>query len=146
MINALRKVHGKIIRRLHTSPNIASPWFGDFTMDLPKEVFGVIFQDIIERNGFGHESKQTPAVFEVTIFEMKKAVFVFKHINTVKDVIPRKWILKKQLEERDEESEEKCEVIVSASKPMKMKFNKNSEVLFRSFSYGYRNTFGVPQH
>lgn len=34
----LRKMHQKIIHRLHVKPKLAKPWFGEFVMDMPSEV------------------------------------------------------------------------------------------------------------
>ena len=48
MINTLRKIHLKICRRLRSSPSLATLWRGDFTMDIPKEVFSIIFEEIIK--------------------------------------------------------------------------------------------------
>ena len=35
VINALKKIHEKIDGRLHTTPSMATPWKGEFTLDLP---------------------------------------------------------------------------------------------------------------
>ena len=61
----LAKIHSKIISRLHSTPNIGSPWMGDFTLDVPREVFSVIFEHIISRNNFGHIYKETDACINV---------------------------------------------------------------------------------
>ena len=36
---ALRKIHTKIIHRLNSRPKLANPWLGEFTVDMPMEVF-----------------------------------------------------------------------------------------------------------
>lgn len=120
VINTVTKIHSKIIKRLHTTPNLATPWHGDFLMDIPREVFQVILNDVIERNGYGHESKHTPAYSIVTIHELKKAVFILKQINGDIDVLDTKLLT--------------------------LKYNNNSEVLTVTFHYGFWNDFGIPQH
>lgn len=42
VIRTLQKLHNKISRRLRSRPNLANPWRGDFTIDVPREVFNVI--------------------------------------------------------------------------------------------------------
>ena len=51
----LRKMHQKIIRRLHVKPKLAKPWFGEFVMDMPSEVFSCLSEGIIQRTNFGHK-------------------------------------------------------------------------------------------
>ena len=41
---------------------------------------------------------------------------------------------------------ERCGVIVSAEKPLELKFHKKNEVLTVKFHYEYWNMSGVPQH
>ena len=82
VVNALQRIHLKICRRLRSSPTLATPWRGDFTMDIPTQVFSVIFEEIIKHNGYGHESNETAACIEVNVTEKKKALFIFHHINT----------------------------------------------------------------
>ena len=57
VINALKKIHAAITCRLRTTSSMATPWQGDFTLDLPQEVFRVIVNHIIQRNSYGHEYK-----------------------------------------------------------------------------------------
>lgn len=38
-MNALKKMHAKIIRRLHTTPSMVTPLKGEFTLDFLQEVF-----------------------------------------------------------------------------------------------------------
>lgn len=59
VINALKKIHEKIARRLRTTPSKATPWKGEFTLDLPREVFRVILNHIIQRNSYGHRYKES---------------------------------------------------------------------------------------
>ena len=70
-------------------------------MDISKEVFSVIFEEIIKRNSFCCESKETVACIEANVTEKKKAVFIFHHINTERDVIAKEEILKKSQNQED---------------------------------------------
>ena len=49
VINALQKIHSKICLKLRSSANICSPWQGDFTMDIPREIFEIICKHIIHK-------------------------------------------------------------------------------------------------
>ncbi|KAJ7380574.1 hypothetical protein OS493_009041 [Desmophyllum pertusum] len=146
VINALKKIHTKVCCRLRPTPNLASPWRGEFTMDIPQEVFNVIAQHIIQRNSYGHQYKETPAVIYIEITDLKKAVFIFDKMNLESNIIPKEELLKKDLSSRNEESQERCEIVVKKTKPMTFKFYKNSKVLSVHFNYGHWNAFGVPQH
>ena len=146
VINALKKIHTKIIRRLRTTPSMATPWKGDFTLDLPQEVFRVILNHIIQRNSYGHEYKETDAVIDVQFTQLRKALFVFDKMNLEGDLIIKEELLKKKFPSGEERSAERCEVVITESKPMRLKYLKNSEVLSVSFQYGYWNEHGVPQH
>ena len=37
VIRTLKKLHDNIIRRLRSKPTLATPWRGDFTIDLPEK-------------------------------------------------------------------------------------------------------------
>ena len=91
VINALKKIHTKIIRRLCTTPSMATPWKGEFTFDLPQEVFRVILNHIIQRNGYGHEYKEADAVIDVQVTQLRKALFVLEG-----DLIIKEELLKKK--------------------------------------------------
>ena len=48
----LRKMHQKIIRRLHVKPKLAKPWFGEFVMDMPSEVCSCLSEGIYSTHKF----------------------------------------------------------------------------------------------
>ncbi len=56
---------------------MATPWKGEFTLDLPQEIFRVNLNHIIQRNSYGHEYKETGAVIDVQFTQLRKALFVF---------------------------------------------------------------------
>ena len=62
-------------------------------MDKPKEILSVIFEEILKRNGYGYENKETAACIEVNVTEKKNTVFIFHHINTERDVIAKEEIV-----------------------------------------------------
>lgn len=146
VVNTLRKIHLKICRRLRSSPSLATPWRADFTMNIPKQVFSVIFEEIVKHNGYGHESKETTSLIEVSVTEKKKAIFIFNHINVKEDIIAKEELLQKKFKCKGENSLERCEIIVNKLTPLRFKYSKNTEVLSVNFSYGYWNKYGVPQH
>ena len=74
---ALRKVHLKIVRRLHTRPKLANPWLGEFTMDMPLEVFSCISKDIMDRTTFGHHKTDTNTQSSYRIIDIRKAKYLF---------------------------------------------------------------------
>ena len=115
-------------------------------MEIPKQIFSVIFEEIINHNGYGHESRETAACIEVNVSEMKKAVFIFRHINTERDIIAKEEILKKKLKSSNYDSSDKCEVVAGPSTLLKFNHSQNTEVLSVQFFYGYWNAYGVPQH
>ena len=47
VLRMLKTIHDKIIRRLRSKPSLAKPRRGDFTMDVPLEVFEVTLGHII---------------------------------------------------------------------------------------------------
>ena len=139
---ALRKMHQKIIRRLHVKPKLANPWFGEFSMDLPAEVFSCLSEGIICRTNFGHEFSETNSLLIYKIRDIRKAKYLFARMDIDGVQVDRNSVLRKEF--RD--PLERCEVIVSEEMPMELKFNKNTEVLMFSFHYGYWNKHGIPQH
>ena len=56
---ALRKVHLKIIHRLHSRPNLANPWAVEFSVDMSGEIFFCIAKDLMGRPNFGHQLLET---------------------------------------------------------------------------------------
>ena len=138
VINALKKIDEKIDGRLHTTASMATPWKGEFTLDLPREVFPVILNHIIQRNSYGHRYKESDAVIDVELTQLRKAVFIVDKMNLEGDLIAKAELLKKNFSGK-EVAAERCEVVITESKPMGLKYRKNSEVLSVSFHYGYWN-------
>lgn len=139
---ALRKIHAKIIRRLNSRPKLANPWRGEFTVDMPIEVFLSISKDILDRTNFGHEFSETNTQLLYKINDFRKAKYLFKRMDIDGAEADLENILKKPLNSEME----RCEVIVSAEKPLELRFHKKNEVLTVKFHYGYWNMSGVPQH
>ena len=146
VVNALRKIHSNICRKLRSSANISSPWRSDFTMDIPREIFDIICKYIVERNSYGHTYKETRACVDISIDNIRKARFVFEYMNAEGVIMPKVEMFRKKLPIRQEGSLERSEVVISCAKPLKLKYYKNSELLSVHFHYGYWNIFGVPQH
>ena len=139
---SLRKMHLKIIRRLHVKPKLANPWLGEFTMDMPAEVFSSMSEDIMDRTNFGHESSETNTQVTYTIKDFRKAKYLFARMDIDGNEVDRNSILKKEFKN----SLERCEVIVTEEKPLELKFHRQNEVLSVKFHNGYWNINGVPQH
>ena len=138
----LRKMHQKIIRRLHVKPKLAKPWFGEFVMAMPSEVFSCLSEGIIQRTNFGHEFIESNTQLIFKIKDIRKANYLFARMDIDGAEVDRNSLLKKKFQD----SLERCEVIVTEDKPMELKFNKSSEVLMVTFHYGYWNQHGIPQH
>ena len=74
---SLRKMHGKVIRRLHTRPRLANPWHGELKMDIPLELFESISQDILQRTSFGQRYRETNTEIIFEIPDVRKAKYLF---------------------------------------------------------------------
>ena len=133
----LRKVHLKIIRRVSSKPKLANPWAGEFTVDIPGEIFSCIAKDILGGINFGHQVLETNTSTTYKIFDIRKAKYLFKRMD-----LDGERILKKPLTE----PLERCEVIASEEKPLELKFHKRNEVLSVTFYYDYWNINSIPQH
>lgn len=142
VLRMLRKIHDKIIRRLR--PSLATPRRGDFTMDVPLEVFEVTLRHIIQSNNFGHRFEETPAYIKVSITDTRKAVFIFNEMNVDCVIVSRTKLLKRVLGISDEL--ERCEVVISVEKLLVLKYHKNTDVLSVYFCYEYWNQYGIPHH
>lgn len=138
----LRKMHQKIIHRLHVKPKLAKPWFGEFVMDMPSEVFSCLSEGTIQRTNFGHKFIESNTQLIFKIKDIRKANYLFARMDIDGAEVDRNSLLKKKFQD----SLERCEVIVTEDKPMELKFNKSSEVLMVTFHYGYWNQHGIPQH
>lgn len=135
------KLHKGIIARLRATPVTASPYFCNFTREVPNEVFDNICEQIIKHNSFGHIVTTTAARVVVSITEKRKAAYVFKHMNDEGVRVENCRIMRREFPDKSH-----AEVIISAEKPMTLAYRKNSETLSISFHYGVWNSFGVPQH
>ena len=137
VLRMLTKIHDKIIRRLRSKPSLATPWRGNFTMDVPFEVFEVTLCHIIRSNNFGHRFEETPAYIKVSITDTRKAVFIFNKMNAACVIVSLAKLLKRSLGISDEL--ERCEAVISEEKPLVLKYPKNNEVLSVYFCCGYWN-------
>lgn len=141
VINALKKIHTKIVSRLRPTPNLTNSSNGEFSLDIPREVFDVLLKHIVQRNSYGHQYRESTAVVNVEVTQINKAVFIFDKMNIESELIAKDDLLKK----KPTKNNGRCEVIVDNSKPLKFRY-KNSEVLSVNFHYGFWNEHGVPQH
>ncbi len=146
----LNKIHCKIMRRLHPKPNICNPWHGEFSHDVPMEVWNILLTGVICHNSFGHELLSSPSgiLTNVKIFDIWKARYIFDWQNMDGVIIPNKQLLKKNYSQHVKEGEvqERTEVIVSVESPLVFKWNRNSEVLQVTFRYGHWDEYGIPIH
>ena len=119
---------------------------GELAIDMPREFFSFM-ANIIDRTQFGHPRSENNSTIIYGIVDIRKAKYLFMRMDLdgVQD-FDRNTILKRQKKTGDVNPSERCEVVVSEGKPMKLKFHKSSEVLTLSFPYGYWNYVGVPQH
>ena len=78
----------------------------------------------------------------VEVTRINKAVFIFDKMNIEGELIAKDDLLKK----KPTKNNGRWEVIVYNSKPLKFRYNKNSEVLSVNFYYVFWNKHGVPQH
>ena len=96
VINALKKIHTKIVSRLRPTPNLTNPWNGEFSLDIPREVFDVLLKHIVQRNSYRHQYTETTAVVNVEVTRINKAVFIFDKMNIEGELIAKDDLLKKK--------------------------------------------------
>lgn len=146
----LSKIHSKIMRRLRPTPNICNPWSGEFTLDVPFEVWNILLAGVICHNSFGHEVLPSPTGVVVTVkmFDIRKARYVFDWQNMDGVIVQKEQLLKRSHSEavKEGEQQERTEVLVSVQTPLVFKWNRNSEVLQVTFQYGHWNAYGIPHH
>jgi len=94
----LQKLHVKIVRRLHPTPNICNPWQCELSHDVPLEIWDVLLNKVIGHNSFGHEvqTSSTGVITTVNIFDIRKAKYVFNWQNTEDLVVSKELLLKRQ--------------------------------------------------
>lgn len=102
-------MHQKIILRLHVKPKLAKPWFEEFSMDMPEEVFTCLSDGIIQRTNFGHEFIETNSQLIYKIKDVRKANYLFARMDIDGAEVDRNSILKKNFQD----SLERCQVIVT---------------------------------
>ena len=79
IINALQRLQSKICRKLRSSANICLPRRDDFTKDIPKEIFYIIYKHTVQRNSC--KDKETCTCIGILIEDIGKAQFVFDYMN-----------------------------------------------------------------
>lgn len=109
--------------------------------EAPKEVFNIIWKQILEHNSFGHNSTETAACVRIEITDKRKAIYIFSRMNDEGVVVERAKLLKKEFPNKSI-----AEVLASKEHPFRLKYNKNSEIMIINFHCGYWNSYGVPQH
>ena len=81
---------------------------------------------------FGHEFCRTNSQLIYNITNFRKAKYLFSRVDNDGTEVDRNNILKKEMQ-----VPEWCEVIVTAEKPLVLKFHKQNEGLLVKFHYGY---------
>ena len=94
-------------------PKLSSPWRGDFTVDIPRELFDILSKGAIERNSFGHEVVKTKARVSYRITDIRKAKFIFSAIKSEGQVLKKNELLTRNL---FCSALERCEVVDSEKK------------------------------
>ena len=74
-------IHDRIIRRLRPTPRLADPWSGEFSLDLPMELFSIIAKKIIEHNSHGHTMSKAGTTETYTFSTFGKAKYGFARMN-----------------------------------------------------------------
>ena len=139
VVNALQKVHTNICRKLRSSPNFCSPWRSEFTVDIPREIFAIIAEHVIQRSSYAHTYNETAACIDIAVENIRKARFIFNYFNIERDIIPKEDMLRKKISIKRGGSLERSEVVINSKKTQKLKYYKNSDVLSVHFHYGYWN-------
>lgn len=117
-------------------------------MDVPQEVFDLIYRKIVHSNNFGHQSRERPACTDIEITDRRKAIFILNKLNQDGILISRDHLLRKYLGKcaGGVHALERCGVVVCGEKPMRFKYHYNTDVLSVNSHYSYCNQFGVPRH
>lgn len=137
----LQSLHQRMYRRLRSKANTASPYFCSFSLEMPREVFDIIWKNIINKNSFGNTVNVTPVCVRITITDFRKAVYLFDHMNKDYSLINKEELLMKTYEDGGI-----AKVVISLSQPMVLMFRVNFDTLLVNYSYGYWNSHGIPQH
>lgn len=125
---------------MRSKPTLATSWRRDFTVDVPREVFDLIYQKI--PTFLINRGKNQPVRTLKSRTGEGLAVFVFNKMNDDRVLVSHENLLKKCLGNcaGDVHAVERWE------KPMRLKYHHNTEVLSVKFHYGHWNQFGVPQY
>jgi len=92
----LTKMHESVMRRLRATPTTASPYFGQFSRDVPSEVFDTIREKVLERTSFGLVTvKSTANQVTLEIVDKRKSVYLFNQMNAGGVVIEKRKLLTK---------------------------------------------------
>ena len=114
VVNALQNVVNQICRKLRSSPNFCSPWRSEFTIDIPREIFAIIAEHVIQRSSYAHTYKETAACIDIAMENMRKARLIFNYFNAERDIMPKEDILRKKLSITRWGSLESFEVVINS--------------------------------
>ena len=142
----MKKLHEKVIRRLRSKPTLATPWRGDFTMNISWEVFDLIYHKIVKSNIIKQlwpsVKRENQPVLTLESRTGKRQYFVFNKMNQGGILISRNHLLKKCLGNcaGGVHAVERCEVVVCREKPMRFKYHHSTEVLSFIMVIGIRRS------
>lgn len=123
----LYRLRKHIVCRMRPFPSTVTSWFCTFSIDIPLEVFDLIFKKTYQHNSFGHTYSESPAVITVVFTDLRKARYIFKRMNDNTVDIAQKDLLQKTFEDNAY-----VQVTISEEQYMIFKYHKNSERLIVS--------------
>ena len=121
----LKKIHKKIMTRLKETPCICTPWRGSFSIDVTLEVFDVLLKKVTKRNSFEHVVKDTKSLTEVSLNDLRKAVYILHRQNMDGQIISKGEIGCKKAGELKQ-----TKLVVRTSKPFVLKGGFYLKLLF----------------
>lgn len=139
----LIKIHKRIMSRLKETPSTCNPWNGYFSIDVSSEVFDILLDKIIKKNGFGHEIKESQAYIHIDVTDICKVIYIYI-LN--RQNIDGELVAKGSIGCKEEGEFKTTKLVVSNTKPFIIRYHKTTETLTVSFHYGHCNDSGLPQH
>ena len=126
---------------LKRSPSLRNPWKIRLKRNLPLELFDAL-KSTVMAYGWGEVERSTSHVEELVIPKEDH----FKNFILFWSNKFQRRLEETELLIKEEKDGGYSRVVVSAARPVKMKFSKKLEMFTLSVSYGHWNRLGIPQH
>ena len=129
------RVNRAIYRRLNPRMSKLHPWLVCFDVGMPRELFDLLYKNILSESCYGIEVKEGPRSVTIWFAKLRRLVVLFD-----------KFVNCEGFEKELKGDKGRVKVVVDGERKGSFEYKIKEEILKVKLHYGYWNKYGISQH